>query len=45
MPIGIAVWTSGTETLEHLLARADAAMYAAKRGGKGSYTVAPLAEG
>jgi diguanylate cyclase (GGDEF)-like protein len=44
MSIGIAVWEPGHETLELLLARADAAMYEAKRGGKGNYAIAPPAE-
>lgn len=42
MSIGIAVWTSGSmEDLDGLLARGDIAMYDAKRGGKGSYSIAP----
>ncbi|MGE4062195.1 MAG: diguanylate cyclase [Rhodospirillaceae bacterium] len=41
MSIGIAVWSrESKETLDRLLARGDAAMYEAKRGGKGSYAVA-----
>ncbi len=41
MSIGIAAWDpGGGEDLDGLLARADAAMYQAKRGGKGSYTIA-----
>ena len=43
MSIGIAVWVAGPENMEHLLARADAAMYAAKRGGKGAFSIAPPA--
>ena len=42
--IGLALWTPGPEKLDQLLARADAAMYEAKRGGKGRYAVAPAAE-
>ncbi len=42
--IGIALWTPGDEKLDHLLARADAAMYQAKRGGKGRYAVSTAAE-
>ncbi len=42
MSIGIANWNRDTkETLDGLLARGDAAMYEAKRGGKGAFTVAP----
>lgn len=41
MSIGIAAWDPlGSEDLDGLLARADAAMYKAKRGGKGSFTIA-----
>ncbi len=41
MSIGIAAWDPhGHEELDGLLARADAAMYQAKRGGKGSFTIA-----
>ena len=41
MSIGIAVWDQkANEELDAFLARADAAMYKAKRGGKGSYTIA-----
>jgi len=41
MSIGIAAWEPhGNEDLDGLLARADAAMYRAKRGGKGSFTIA-----
>lgn len=45
MSIGIAAWdrTSG-ETLDGLLARGDAAMYEAKRGGKNAFTIAPDAK-
>ena len=42
--IGLALWTPGQEKLDQLLARADAAMYDAKRGGKGRYAIAPAAE-
>jgi diguanylate cyclase (GGDEF)-like protein/PAS domain S-box-containing protein len=41
MSIGIAVWVPGQESVAQLLARADAAMYEAKRMGKGGYAVAP----
>ncbi|MCA0199694.1 MAG: diguanylate cyclase [Proteobacteria bacterium] len=42
MSIGIAVWTPETgEMLDGLLARGDGAMYEAKRGGKGHFTIAP----
>ncbi|MBY0509464.1 MAG: diguanylate cyclase [Rhodospirillaceae bacterium] len=41
MSIGIAVWEQeANEELDAFLARADAAMYKAKRGGKGSFTIA-----
>ncbi|MGQ9365587.1 sensor domain-containing diguanylate cyclase [Azospirillum sp. A39] len=41
LSIGIAVhWPGRGETVQELTARADAAMYAAKARGKGSYTVA-----
>ncbi len=41
MSIGIAAWEpTADEDLDGLLARADAAMYQAKRGGKGAYTIA-----
>ena len=41
MSIGIAAWNpEGNEDLDGLLARADGAMYHAKRGGKGSFTIA-----
>ncbi len=42
MSIGIAVWTPDSgEALDALLARADHAMYEAKRGGKGNFAIAP----
>jgi len=45
MSIGIAAWERGTgESLDGLLARGDAAMYEAKRGGKGKFTIAPSAQ-
>jgi len=47
MSIGIAVWEqAANEELDAFLARADAAMYKAKRGGKGAFTIAdsPLAK-
>jgi len=41
MSIGIAPWEpDANEDLDGFLARADAAMYKAKRGGKGSFTIA-----
>ncbi len=41
MSIGIAAWLPHTtEGVDPLMARADAAMYQAKRGGKGSFVVA-----
>jgi len=41
MSIGIAAWDpNATEDLDGLLARADGAMYQAKRSGKGSFTIA-----
>jgi diguanylate cyclase (GGDEF)-like protein len=40
MSIGIAVWSPGEESLEHLLGRADSAMYESKRAGKNNYTIA-----
>ena len=44
MSIGIAAWShDSSETLDALLARADTAMYEAKRGGKGNYSIAPEA--
>jgi diguanylate cyclase (GGDEF)-like protein/PAS domain S-box-containing protein len=40
--IGIAVRASGTaEDLSHMMMRADTAMYAAKRGGKAAWSLAP----
>ena len=47
MSIGIAAWDPhANEDLDGLLARADAAMYHAKRGGKAAFTIAepPSAE-
>ena len=47
MSIGIAAWDpNANEDLDGLLARADAARYHAKRGGKGAFTIAdpPSAE-
>ena len=44
MSIGIAVWTPGSESLEQILVRADAAMYDAKRAGKGGFAMAPAPE-
>ena len=44
MSIGIAVWSpESAEDLDSLLARGDVAMYDAKHGGKGRYTIAPPA--
>jgi diguanylate cyclase (GGDEF)-like protein len=44
LSIGIAAFDPASgETLEALLARADAAMYEAKHGGKGTYALAPPA--
>jgi len=41
MSIGLAAWDpNANEDLDGLLARADGAMYQAKRGGKGSFTIA-----
>jgi len=41
MSIGIAAWSpQADEELDGLLARADAAMYQAKRGGKGAFVIA-----
>ncbi len=41
MSIGIAAWDpKANEDLDGLLARADGAMYHAKRGGKGTFTIA-----
>ena len=46
MSIGIAVLERNTtEPLDELLARADSAMYDAKRSGKGQYAIAPPAGG
>ncbi len=43
MSIGIAAWDPDSdETLDGLLARADAVMYTVKKSGKGSYAVADL---
>ena len=42
--IGVAALDpTGSESLDDLITRADAAMYGAKRGGKGAYAVAPAA--
>jgi diguanylate cyclase (GGDEF)-like protein len=42
--VGIAVYDPNRpETLEHLIARADEAMYLVKREGKGNYKLAPIA--
>ena len=44
LSVGVAVYDPATvESLEGLLARADAAMYAVKHAGKGSYRMAPSA--
>jgi diguanylate cyclase (GGDEF)-like protein len=44
MSIGVAAWSPDSgERLDTLLARADQAMYEAKRGGKGNYAIAPAA--
>ncbi len=44
MSIGIAVWDpEAGEDLDGLLARGDVAMYEAKHGGKGTFTIAPPA--
>jgi diguanylate cyclase (GGDEF)-like protein/PAS domain S-box-containing protein len=44
MSLGVAVHSgTGSETLEDIIARADKAMYEVKRGGKGSYRLAPPA--
>ena len=43
--VGVALYDPATnETLEHLLARSDEAMYAIKRAGKGGFRVAPPPE-
>ena len=43
--VGVALYDPATgESLEHLLARADEAMYAIKRAGKGGFRVAPPAQ-
>ncbi len=45
MSIGIAAWDpDGDETLDGLLARADAVMYVVKKTGKGNYSVAEPAK-
>jgi diguanylate cyclase (GGDEF)-like protein/PAS domain S-box-containing protein len=45
MSIGVAVWQpQANESMDQLMARADAAMYQAKRGGKGHFVVAEPAE-
>ncbi len=42
LSVGVAIYDpDATESLEDLLARADAAMYAVKRTGKGGYEMAP----
>jgi predicted signal transduction protein with EAL and GGDEF domain len=43
--VGIAIATDITKDGESLLREADHAMYAVKRDGKGSYALAPSAEG
>ena len=44
MSIGIAVWQpNADENMDQLMARADLAMYQAKRGGKGAFAIAPAA--
>jgi GGDEF domain-containing protein len=44
LSIGVAIYEPESgESLDGLLARADAAMYAVKEAGKGSYKVAPPA--
>jgi diguanylate cyclase (GGDEF)-like protein len=45
MSIGIAVWSPVEESLEHLLGRADSAMYESKRAGKNNFTIAAPAGG
>ncbi|MCZ6814237.1 MAG: GGDEF domain-containing protein, partial [Alphaproteobacteria bacterium] len=45
MSLGVAVLDSGSaESLEELMARADMAMYASKKNGKGIFTMAPPAD-
>ena len=45
MSIGVAVWQpAAAENVDNLMARADAAMYQAKRGGKGHFIIAPAVE-
>jgi diguanylate cyclase (GGDEF)-like protein len=45
LSIGMAVYDSRTkESINDFMSRADAAMYNAKRGGKGHYMVAPAAD-
>jgi diguanylate cyclase (GGDEF)-like protein/PAS domain S-box-containing protein len=44
MSIGISIYIPGTkETIDQLIARADEALYVAKKGGKGGYRVAGAA--
>jgi len=44
MSIGISVFVPGTgETVDQLIARADEALYVAKKGGKGGYRIAKAA--
>ncbi len=44
MSIGISIYLPGTkETIDQLIARADEALYVAKKGGKGGYRVARAA--
>jgi diguanylate cyclase (GGDEF)-like protein/PAS domain S-box-containing protein len=44
MSIGLAVWLpAANEDVDQLMARADGAMYQAKRGGKGTFAIAPAA--
>jgi len=46
MSIGIAVWQpAADESVDQLMARADAAMYRAKRAGKGNFVIAEQADG
>ncbi|MBL8644255.1 MAG: diguanylate cyclase, partial [Rhodospirillaceae bacterium] len=45
MSIGVAVWQpAANESVDQLMARADHAMYQAKRGGKGHFIIAEPAE-